>query len=220
MERVLEPEIMDSAEEAEAYDELDHDEVNRAFVERLIWLGGRGRLLDIGTGPGAIPLLVVDRVADCTVMAVDLAPSMLAVAEKRRASSPHAARVELAVADAKALRFADDSFDGVYSNTILHHIPDPRPFLREARRVLRPGGALLIRDLYRPVDRERVDELVDLHAAGAPPMGRELLRASLHAAFTPDELRAMADDCGLSDAQLVVDTDRHMSLQIPATRPM
>jgi ubiquinone/menaquinone biosynthesis C-methylase UbiE len=220
MERVLEPEVMDSAEEATAYDELDHDEVNRAFVERLVSLGARGRLLDVGTGPGAIPILVVDSLADCTVMAVDLAPSMLKVAAARCAGSPHAARIALELADAKALAFADASFDGVYSNTILHHIPDPRPFLREARRVLRPGGTLLIRDLYRPASQARVDELVELHADGAPPMGREMLRASLHAAFTPDELRALADECGLSDAKLLVDTDRHMSLQISATRSM
>lgn len=216
MDRVLEPEIMDTPEEAATYEEMDHGEVNQAFVARLVSLGARGRMLDIGTGPGDIPLLAVDRIADATVVAIDLAPRMLALAERRRAASPLGSRVELRLADAKALEFEDASFDAVFSNTILHHLADPRPLLREARRVLRPGGVLLVRDLYRPPNPTRVAELVALHAASASEYGRELFRASLCAALTPSELRAVADQAGLTDARLVVDTDRHMSLQLPA----
>jgi ubiquinone/menaquinone biosynthesis C-methylase UbiE len=213
MDRVPEPEVMDGAEEASAYDAMDHAEVNRAFVDRLVALGARGRMLDIGTGPAHIPLLVVDRVTDCTVVAVDLAPAMLEIAARRLAGSPHQDRVELRLGDAKALDAGDASFDAVFSNTILHHLHDPRPFLREAARVLRPGGALLIRDLYRPDSDAAVDGLVVTYAASAGPLGRDLLRASLRAAFTPAELRALADECGLAAADLVIDTDRHMSLQ-------
>jgi ubiquinone/menaquinone biosynthesis C-methylase UbiE len=216
MERVLEPEVMDTAEEAAAYDEMDHSAVNGAFVDRLVSLGARGRLLDVGTGPGDIPVLVVERVADCTVLGVDLAQGMLELAERRRVLSPQGGRVELRVADAKALDLDDGSFDGVFSNTILHHIPDPRHFLREVRRVLKPGGVLLIRDLYRPSSQARVGELVDMYAVGASPSAREMFRASLCAALTPDELRAMADESGLAEATLVLDTDRHMSLQLAA----
>jgi ubiquinone/menaquinone biosynthesis C-methylase UbiE len=214
MDRVPEPEVMDTADEAAAYDSMDHERVNGDFVERLIALGARGRMLDIGTGPGHIPLLVVDRVADCTVVAVDLSPAMLEIAGRRVASSAHQGRIELRLADAKALDLEDDSFDAVFSNTILHHFGDPRPFLREAARVLCPGGALLIRDLYRPDSDAAADRLVAAHAAGAGPVGQALLRASLCAAFTPAELRALADECGLAGAELVIDTDRHMSLQI------
>ena len=208
---------MDTPEEATAYDAMDHAQVNAAFVDRLLALGARGRMLDIGTGPGHIPLLVVERSADCTVLAIDLSPAMLAIAERRRAASPHRDRVELLLGDAKGLELADGSFDAVFSNTILHHMTDPAPFLREAARVLRPGGVLLIRDLFRPASEAEVDRLVATHAASAGPAGQSLLRASLCAAFTPAELRALADQCGLSAADLVVDSDRHMSLQIAAS---
>src|SRR5690606_21895027 len=200
MERVLEPEVMDSAEEAAAYDAMDHAEVNRAFVDRLIALGAGGRMLDLGTGPGHIPIMVVERLTGATVLAVDLAAHMLALAARRVAASPHGARVELLRGDAKALDLPDASFDAVFSNTILHHLADPRPLLREARRVLRPGGVLFIRDLFRPDSEARVEELVALHASAADPAGRELFRASLRAALTPDELRRLADDAGLADA--------------------
>ncbi len=214
MERTLEPEVMDTALEASEYDAMDHTEPNRAFLERLIELGASGRMLDVGTGPGHLPLLVCEHVANASVVGIDLAEEMLKVAERHRVASPFAERIEFRRADAKGLDFADASFDAVFSNTILHHIPDPRPFLAETRRVLRPGGALLIRDLYRPETPERALELVELHAGDATPQQKELFRASLHAALTPDELRAMADEAGLADAELTVDTDRHVSLQI------
>jgi ubiquinone/menaquinone biosynthesis C-methylase UbiE len=217
IERILEPEAMDTAQEAAEYEAMDHSAANAAFVHRLLELGAAGRMLDLGTGPAHIPLLVCERIPDASVLGIDLAEHMLAVGRQRVAGAGLGARVELRRMDAKRLDLADGSFDAVYSNTILHHIPDPAPFLREARRVLRPGGALLIRDLYRPTSEARLDELVALHAAGATPYQRELFRASLHAAFTPTELRTLCDACGLADAALVIDTDRHMSIQLCAS---
>jgi ubiquinone/menaquinone biosynthesis C-methylase UbiE len=213
MERTLEPEVMDTAEEADGYDAMDHTEPNAAFVERLCELEASGRMLDVGTGPGHMPLLVCERIAGATVVGVDLAEHMLRHAERHRAASPYRDRVEYRLGDAKGLDFGDGEFDAVFSNTILHHIPDPHPFLREAWRVLAPGGALLIRDLFRPETPERARELVALHAADASPYQQELFRASLHAAFTPDELRTLAEEAGLAGVELVVDSDRHMSLQ-------
>jgi len=207
---------MDTAQEASEYDAMDHSEPNAAFVGRLFELGASGRMLDIGTGPGHIPLLVCERDARARVVGIDLARHMLEHAERHRAASPHASRIEYRLADAKGLDFDDGSFDAVFSNTILHHIPDPRPFLAEAFRVLRSGGALLIRDLFRPPTPARAGELVDLYAAGCTNEQRELFRASLHAALTPDELRAVAAEAGVVGAEVVIDTDRHMSLQIHA----
>ena len=214
LERVLEPEVMDTVEDATEYDAMDHQEANASFVGRLVELGAGGRTLDIGTGPGHIPLLVCEKIPGATVVGIDLAARMLEIAERHRAASPHADRVELRQADAKGLDFPDASFDTVYSNTILHHIPDPLPFLREARRVLAPGGALLIRDLFRPESMVRLQELVAQHAPDATPYQRQLFGDSLHAALTPAELREAADASGLADAEIVIDSDRHMSLQL------
>jgi len=216
MERVLEPEVMDTAEEAAEYDSMDHTEPNATFITRLVELGATGRFLDIGTGPGHLPLLVCQQVPESHVVGVDLSQNMLLYAERHRASSAHADRIEYHLMDAKELGLPDGHFDTVYSNTILHHIPDPRPFLAEAHRMLRPGGALLIRDLFRPDSEARRDELVDLYAKDASHNQRELFRASLHAAFTPEEFRAIADEVGLSEAEVVIDSDRHMSLQLAA----
>ncbi len=211
--RILEPEVMDSESDSMAYEIMDHAGPNAAFVDRLLELGAGGRMLDIGTGPGHIPVLVCQAILDCEVIAVDLAESMLAFAEEKRQANDLSSRLEFRLADAKNLPFNDQQFDTVWSNTILHHIPDPHLFLREAWRVLRPGGALLIRDLFRPDSEEELTSLVRTYAGQEAPLAQELFRASLHAALTPEELTTTAQACGLEGCVVVVDTDRHMSLQ-------
>jgi ubiquinone/menaquinone biosynthesis C-methylase UbiE len=216
MERVLEPEVMDTVEEAAEYDAMDHTGPNASFMARLLELGASGRFLDIGTGPGHIPLLICEEVPGSSVLGVDLSENMLIHAKRHCEASAFADRIEYQLMDAKDLELPDGHFDAVYSNTILHHIPDPRSFLSGAYRMLRPGGALLIRDLFRPESEARRDELVELYAVGASNEQRELFRASLHAAFTPEELRAIAEEAGLNTAEVVIDSDRHMSLQLAA----
>ena len=216
LDRVLEPEVMDNADEAAAYDAMDHAEPNAAFVERLLSLGvGRcDKALDLGTGPGDIPILLCKEAAPLPgVFAVDLAQTMLVLARAKVAEAGLAERIELAQMDVKALNLPDASFDAVFSNTILHHIPEPLAMLQEAARVLKPGGLVLIRDLRRPDSQDALDRLVALHAADCDAEQRRLFAESLHAALTPDELRILAAKAGLVGAQVVVDTDRHMSLQ-------
>jgi ubiquinone/menaquinone biosynthesis C-methylase UbiE len=217
--RVLEPEVMDSPAEARDYEAMDHSAPNAALVQRLAELGAGGSMLDIGTGPGHIPLLVAAAFPGCRVTGVDLSGHMLDLARRRLAGSRFVGSINFRQADAKALPFFDGTFDTVFSNTILHHLPDPRALLSEARRVLKTGGVLLIRDLYRPGDLAGADALVAKHAAEASAHQQDMLRRSLLAALTPAELRACAEEVGLGPAggfEVVVDTDRHMSLQ---TRP-
>jgi len=213
MERVLEPEVMDTVEEAEAYDAMDHSGPNTAFIERLLALGVYGRVLDIGCGPGHIALSLMAVIPEAEVLGVDLSREMLRIAEEHRAVSANADRVAFRLGDASGLEDEDNSFDCVCSNTILHHIPEPEPFLREAWRVLRPGGVLLIRDLYRPEDHVTVARLVEKHGSDESEVARELFRASLCAALTPAELTEAAAAAGLTGVEVTVDSDRHMSLQ-------
>jgi glutamate synthase domain-containing protein 2 len=68
---------MDTADEADSYDAMDNRAPNEAFVGRLVELNARGRMLDIGTGPGHIPLLVCARIPAANVVGIDLAENML-----------------------------------------------------------------------------------------------------------------------------------------------
>jgi ubiquinone/menaquinone biosynthesis C-methylase UbiE len=214
LERVLEPEVMDTTEDADGYNAMDHSASSEAFVSRLIELGAEGYALDIGTGPGTIPVLACERIPGLRVMAVDMSPKMLAHAKRLADSSGNANRIEFQIADAKGLPFEDESFDVVFSNTILHHIPDPTHMLIEVGRMLRPGGTLLIRDLYRPNTKDELEALVAKHAADDTPYNRELFRASLYAALSVEELAMLAEAAFLEEAEIVIDTDRHVSLQL------
>src|SRR5215472_18529062 len=80
LSRVLEPEVMDSAEEARDYDAMDHSTVNRVFATDFLaaW-DGRGPLLDVGTGTAQIPLELCRQHPTAEVIAVDLAEHMLAL---------------------------------------------------------------------------------------------------------------------------------------------
>jgi SAM-dependent methyltransferase len=163
--------------------------VNGLVVDRFLHLGGGAcrRVIDLGTGPGDIPILLSKRSQIPAIVGVDAAETMLALARPSAERHGVADRVTFARADVKALPYADGAFDGVFSNTILHHIPEPVVFVREAARVLAKGGVLLIRDLYRPATMDEAKRLVALHAGNAPKDHQQLLLQSLCAALTLDE---------------------------------
>jgi ubiquinone/menaquinone biosynthesis C-methylase UbiE len=148
-------------------------------------------------------------------VAIDAATTMLDVARTRVRDAGLVGRIELLKADAKHLPFADGEFDGVLSNTILHHIPEPLDFVREAARVLAPTDAtLVIRDLFRPPTETEAWRIVDRHAAEADPRQRRLLFDSLHAALTLDEARRLVEAAGLADAIVEMTSDRHYTITL------
>jgi SAM-dependent methyltransferase len=98
--------------------------------------------LEIGCGTG----LFTERLAKqgFSVQGVDHSPAMLAIANQRMQASVVRDQVELQAGDVRALPFEDKRFDLVTCTGVLHHLPELRPCLVEAVRVLRPGGVLLI----------------------------------------------------------------------------
>ena len=94
------------------------------------------RLLEVGCGMGT-DLLQFAR-SGAKVTGVDLTPRSIEIS--RRHLSLYGERGDFANADCERLPFADESFDVVYSNGVLHHTPDTAGAVREIHRVLRPGG--------------------------------------------------------------------------------
>src|SRR5437016_1460749 len=103
------------------------------------------RLLDVGCGPGSITVGLARAVAPGEVVGVDLAPDVLDAARTLAAEQDLSA-LRFEAGRAEALPFPDASFDAVFAHTLLEHVPDATPVLREMRRVLRPGGLLGGRD--------------------------------------------------------------------------
>jgi ubiquinone/menaquinone biosynthesis C-methylase UbiE len=216
MKRVLEPEVMDTWEETLAYDAMDFTEVNQAFVEEAIALAPeQATVLDVGTGPARIPILLCQRRPQWTVTGIDLSETMLKLGASHVAKAELGDRIRLDYADAKQLPYPDNSFDLVISNSIIHHLPDPLPGLREMRRVLKPEGGLFLRDLVRPINPERVGHLVAQLGADYDPHQTQLFRDSLCAAFTLSEIAEMLEKSGFSGISPYLSSERHWTVQHP-----
>jgi len=116
-------------------------EPSKAFVgDALVpWvvsaLPSNARVVDIAGGSGWYASRIV-RTAAVTVVGLDISTSMI----EQRSEDPML--VDNVVGDMEALPFEDDSFDAALFVGALHHVPDPLPALREAFRVVRPGGRL------------------------------------------------------------------------------
>jgi ArsR family transcriptional regulator len=105
---------------------------------------GAARLLDIGTGTGALLEAMAPRVAQA--LGVDASRQMLALA-RARLSRPELAHCAVRQADMYNLPLPDASFDAAVLQMVLHYAEDPAAALAEAARVLRPGGTLVVVDL-------------------------------------------------------------------------
>lgn len=225
LQRTLEPEVMDTAEEAVDYDSMDHSSVNRVFVDDLLAAAeragfadrlnssqGRLRVLDVGTGTAQIPIEFCLRPVKADLVAIDLAVEMLLLAEQNIREAGLHGRILLEHVDAKELPFDDGEFDWCVSNSIVHHIPEPIDCLREMRRVTSSGGLIFVRDLLRPETSDAIETLVNTYAADENEHQRQLFRQSLHAALTVAEMRELAAKIGLPADSVQQTTDRHWTL--------
>lgn len=209
--RILEPEVMDSWEEAVEYDAMDFTQVNTAFAESAIELGPdfAAKVLDVGTGTARIPVLIALKCPQWQILGIDLAENMLQLGRQHVKNAGLEQQVFLETIDAKKMPYSDGQFQMVISNSLVHHLPDPLPFFREIARVLQPEGALFIRDLLRPIDVATMDALVASIGAEYDEQQKKLFRDSLHAALTLDEVRDLIKQANLSDVNVYQSSDRH-----------
>ncbi|MEO8484237.1 MAG: methyltransferase domain-containing protein [Acidobacteriota bacterium] len=122
----------------------------RAVVDEAALQPGE-RVLDIGTGSGIVAIEAAGRLgANGRIVGVDLSRQMLTQAARHARSAPGHDRIALAETDAEHLPFAAATFDCVVSLFALLHFPNPSQALAEMRRVLKPGGRLVLGIGSRP----------------------------------------------------------------------
>jgi arsenite methyltransferase len=159
-----------------SYRTSDVVEQRRRVIDALDLQPGE-RVLDIGSGPGFLACEIAAVVGEGgSVHGVDPSASMLAIAAHRE-RMPGSAPVEFRHGDALELPYPDASFDAAVCTQVYEYVEDMPTALAEARRVLRPGGRLLVLDtdwdsiVWRSSDRERMrrvlaawdEHLVDPH---------------------------------------------------------
>jgi len=219
--RVPEPEVMDDADEVEAYAsaaaQAHLDAIDDTFVEHALrLLGGRpeGRALDIGTGPGQIVRKLARRLPGWRFVGVDRSPNMVAQAEKDTRAQGLTGRVEFCVSDGNRLEFPDAGFDFVMCNSVLHHLAEPQRVLAEIHRVARPGAAILIRDLRRP-SRLAFPLHVRWHGRRYSGLMYKLFCDSVRAAYTPGEIAAILAASPLTGACVFLHRRTHLGVERP-----
>jgi ubiquinone/menaquinone biosynthesis C-methylase UbiE len=140
------------------------------------------RVLDVGCGTGGFTRGIADAAA-AEVTGCDVSKKF--VAEARSRPAPSRGRVEWVVGDAEHLPFGPSSFDRVLLSLVLHQLADPAAAVREAFRVLRTGGVVVVRtiapeDVHGRVPERYLPRMAGVDAARLP--GIDLLRELLEAA--------------------------------------
>lgn len=212
--RKPEAEVMDGAEGVEAYAsaaaQAHLDALDDAFVDRVISLGVEGgRALDIGTGPGQIPLKIARRLSRLRIVGIDRSAAMLKAAKAEARRRELGGRVEFMAADASRLCFPASTFDLVISNSLLHHLNNPVQVLNEMARVAKPGGKILVRDLRRP-SRPDFAAHVAWHGRHYSGAMKRLFEDSVRAAYTPAELQDLLRRSQLRSAEIFCERRAHL----------
>lgn len=107
-----------------------------ALEDWLVSIADRGRILDVGCGPGYFLNLIKDK--GWSIFGIDLSEQMLYRLKERNSAA------SVCIADAKRLPFADNSFDGILSIETIRYFQKRYFLLDEIYRVLKPGGSLFI----------------------------------------------------------------------------
>ena len=102
-------------------------------------------LLDCGCGTGPMISLLYEKDPTKHYTGIDLTPKMIEVAKAKNLEG-----VNWVVGDCEDLPFEESSFDAVICSNSFHHYPDPQRFFHSVKRVLRPGGRLILQDFTAP----------------------------------------------------------------------
>jgi ubiquinone/menaquinone biosynthesis C-methylase UbiE len=157
------------------------------------WEISRGRILDIGTGPGVLAIAFARKMPEVEVVGLDVSEVVLAVADENAQENGVSSRVSFEKGDAQDMPF-DSVFDLVISSNTLHLVENPVKMFNEVQRILKPGGKFFISDFRRSF------------------LG--LLTAHIRASYSAEEVRAFLTQSDLEDWQI---KDSFLWLKIQST---
>jgi len=164
-------------------------------------------VLDVGTRVGLIALKILWHNENFYAIGMDRSGTMVERARETAIAWGLGERAFFQVGDARRMRFKTAYFDLVISDSTLHCFDDPVSMLREISRVLKPKGALLIRDLQRP-NHLTMAKHIEEHTAHYGRGMRQHVEAALRGAYTRVELEDIIRASGLEGVRLV-ELDRH-----------
>jgi len=115
-------------------------------ADEIVSSSATGTMLDLGTGPGYLPIEIVKRNPEINIVGIDLSKKLIHMAQANAAKAGLSGQLRFEVGNATNLRFDDDVFDMVISTGMLHSLKDPVKVLKEIYRVLKKGGQAWVFD--------------------------------------------------------------------------
>ena len=212
MKRVPEPELMERDEQARAYAFADFEEPHARFIDllldRLDDLPKRGVALDLGCGPADVSIRLARALPAWSVDGIDGSAAMLHYGQEAVEAAGLRDRVQLVEARLPLAKPPRESYDLIFSNSLLHHLADPMVLWTAISQW--PATAVFVMDLLRPLDSAQAQRLVDEHIAGEPEVLQRDFHRSLFAAYTLEEVRTQLVDASLQHLQIEQVSDRHL----------
>ncbi len=214
--RVEGPEL-ETFEEVDAFIDaraLDYSsQLEDKFVKHALDLGvENGMILDVGTRVGLIALKILWQNENFFAIGIDSSSMMIDRARETATAWGLDERAFFQVGDARRMRFKSSYFDLVVSDSTLHCFDDPVSVLAEVGRVLKPKGALVIRDLQRP-NRLKMAKYIEEHSVRLGSRMRQHVETSLRAAYTRLELESILRGSGLERARVVAIDEHHLAIE-------
>jgi ubiquinone/menaquinone biosynthesis C-methylase UbiE len=205
---------MDDPEQARAYSQADFSGPHGAFVDefwrRFPEFTKRAfDAIDLGCGPADVTVRFAQAHTGARVLGIDASTPMLDLGRDRVEAANLGERVTLERRRLPDTNLPAQAYDTVLSNSVLHHLADPMVLWGAVARLAREGAAIFVMDLCRPGTDDEVDALVHSYARDEPSVLRHDFRASLRAAYRPDEIAKQVERASLS---LAVERtgDRHL----------
>ncbi|WP_411726898.1 class I SAM-dependent methyltransferase [Methyloglobulus sp.] len=212
MQRVLEPELMDDAEQVVAYAEADFEKPHSEFIQRLKAFvnepGFSGKALDLGCGPGDISRRFARAFPFCKIDAIDGSKPMIDYGVNS-IDAELQSRLNFIHGKLPDTELPELRYHIIFSNSLLHHLPDPQVLWQVVKTYSTSGTRIAVMDLIRPDTTEMAKALIETYATKEPEILQRDFYCSLLAAFTVEEINDQMAQAGLP---LTVEqiSDRHV----------
>jgi len=211
MKRILEREIMDDEQQAAAYAKADFSSSNQMFVDMLIadYAGRLNNVVDIGCGPGDVPIRLARAKASIRITAVDASGPMVRLARKAVDDAGLAERINVVQGRVPGLVLDNYDYDAILSKDLLHHLPEPAVFWEQVKRLAKGETVIYVMDLSRPQTKQQAREIVESVSGREAAVLKRDFYDSLLAAFTVEEIAGQLGEAGLA-LEVARVSERHL----------
>jgi ubiquinone/menaquinone biosynthesis C-methylase UbiE len=170
-----------------------------------------GMILDIGTGPGYVPIEVARASQNAEIKAIDISSAMVMIARRNAEDAGLSQRVQFEYGSAEHIPYGDGYFDLIVSTLSFHHWANRRECLKEIHRVLKIGGEAWIYELRKDTTREAKKQLKDRYGWFLSFIVLYLVR--LHSSVRLKEFQKIVSLPQLSFSEMTIE-DRGLALKL------